>query len=246
MSTHLYCVLPGDAPEVPSELRGVEGATVHALSVNGLVAWVSDVQANGPVSIDGVRSHDAVVEAALELGSTPLPARFGQRFVDDDACREALLQRSALIETLLSSIQGLVEMTILITPSTRRMLRELEPVIPEMFEPGVAGPGRKYLETLRSREAATGSAARATEALARRVGEATANIVRKSLSHLSGPFRTVSNLLSREDVAEFKRAVALVDRGLEFQFLVIGPRAPYSFSALKSDTGSIHGMNLAD
>jgi len=146
----------------------------------------------------------------------------------------------------LSSIQGLVEMTILITPSTRRMLRELEPVIPEMFEPDVAGTGRKYLETLRSREAATGSSARATDALARRVGEATANIVRKSLNHLSGPFRTISNLLSRDDVAEFKRAVALVDRGLEFQFLVIGPRAPYSFSALKSDRGGVHGMNLAD
>ena len=246
MSTHLYCVLPGDAPEVPNGLRGVDGGTVRALSVNGVVAWVSDVERNGAASIDGVRAHDAVVEAALELGSTPVPARFGQRFPDDAACGEALSQRSAPIETLLSSIQGLVEMTILITPSTRRMLRELEPVIPEMFEPDVAGTGRKYLETLRSREAATGSAARATDALARRVGDATANVVRKSLNHLSGPFRTISNLLSRDDVAEFKRAVALVDRGMEFQFLVIGPRAPYSFSALKSDTGSVHGMNLAD
>ena len=246
MSTHLYCLLPGDAPEVPAGLKGVDGGAVRALAVNEVVAWVSDVERNVPVSIDGVKCHDAVVEAALELGATPVPARFGQRFPDDAACRDALSQRSPLIEKLLSSIQGLVEMTILITPSTRRMLRELEPVIPEMFEPDVAGSGRKYLETLRSREAATGSAARATDALARRVADATGDIVRKSLNHLSGPFRTISNLLSRDDVAEFKRAVALVDRGLEFQFLVIGPRAPYSFSGLKSDTGSVHGMNLAD
>jgi len=27
---------------------------------------------------------------------------------------------------------------------------------------------------------------------------------------------------------------------------VIGPRAPYSFSALRSDAGGMHGMNLAD
>ena len=246
MSTHLYCILPGDAPEVPVGLKGVDGGAVRALAVNEVVAWVSDVERNVPVSIDGVKCHDAVVEAALELGATPVPARFGQRFPDDAACRDALSQRSPLIEKLLSSIQGLVEITILITPSTRRMLRELEPVIPEIFEPDVAGSGRKYLETLRSREAATGSAARATDALARRVAEATGDIVRKSLTHLSGPFRTISNLLSRDDVAEFKRAVALVDRGLEFQFLVIGPRAPYSFSGLKSDTGSVHGMNLAD
>jgi len=37
-----------------------------------------------------------------------------------------------------------------------------------------------------------------------------------------------------------------VERGREFQFLVIGPRAPYSFCALRADTGGLHGMNLAD
>ncbi|HET7135278.1 MAG TPA: GvpL/GvpF family gas vesicle protein, partial [Casimicrobiaceae bacterium] len=83
MSTHLYCVLPEDAPEVPGGLMGVDGGEVRALPVNGLVAWVSDVERNVPVSIDGVKAHDAVVEAALGLGATPLPARFGQRFAGD-------------------------------------------------------------------------------------------------------------------------------------------------------------------
>ena len=60
------------------------------------------------------------------------------------------------------------------------------------------------------------------------------------------PIRTISYLIARDDVTDFKRAVATVERGHEFQFLVIGPRAPYSFCALKSDTGGTHGMNLAD
>jgi len=250
MSTHLYCVLPSEVPsDVPPGLTGVEGESVRALAVNHLVAWVSDVHRDIPVSIDGVRAHDAVVEAAFETGSTPVPARFGQRFADDDACRAALVSRSASVELLLASMQGFVEMTIIITPSTRRMIRELEPVIPEMFEPAIEGTGRRYLETLRSREAATGAVAHATDDLARQLADATRDVARRSLEHQTAtpiPLRTISHLVSRDDIGEFRRAVATVDRGREFQFLVIGPRAPYSFCALRPDAGGMHGMNLAD
>jgi hypothetical protein len=246
----LYCVLPGEVhPGVPSGLTGVEGGSVRALPVDHVVAWVSDVQRDLPVSIDGVRAHDAVVEAALETGSTPVPARFGQRFVDDDACRAALISRGESVESLLASMQGLLEMTILITPSTRRMIRELEPVLPEMFEPAVEGTGRRYLETLRAREEATGAVGHATDGLARRLAAATAHVVRRSLVHQTAtpiPIRTISYLLARDDVTSFRRAIATVERGREFQFLVIGPRAPYSFCALNADTGGMHGMNLAD
>jgi len=250
MSTHLYCLLPGEAPtSVPSGLTGVEGGSVRALPVDHLVAWVSDVERDIPVSIDGVRAHDAVVDAAFETGSTPVPARFGQRFVNDDACAAALISRGPSVESLLASMQGLVEMTIIITPSTRRMIRELEPVIPEMFEPAVEGTGRRYLETLRSREAASGAVTHATDGLAQQLADATRDVVRRSLVHQSAtpiPLRTISHLLARDDVGEFRRAVATVERGREFQFLVIGPRAPYSFCALRSETGGMHGMNLAD
>jgi len=143
----------------------------------------------------------------------------------------------------------LVEMTIIITPSTRRMIRELEPVIPEMFEPAVEGTGRRYLETLRSREAASGAVTHATDGLAQQLADATRDVVRRSLVHQTAtpiPLRTISHLLARDDVGEFRRAVATVERGREFQFLVIGPRAPYSFCALRSETGGMHGMNLAD
>ena len=250
MSTHLYCVLPSEVPSsVPSGLTGVEGGSVRALPVDHLVAWVSDVQRDIPVSIDGVRAHDSVVEAALETGSTPVPARFGQRFADDDACAAALISRAPSVESLLASMQGLVEMTIIITPSTRRMIRDLEPVIPEMLEPAIRGTGRRYLETLRSREAATGAVAHATDGFAQQLAEATSHVVRKLLVHQTAtpiPLRTISHLIARDDIAEFKRSVARVERGREFQFLVIGPRAPYSFCALRSDTGGMHGMNLAD
>lgn len=74
MTTHLYCVLPDDiGKEIPAGLSGLAGARVRALPVDGLIAWVSDVARDVRVSFDGVRAHDAVVEAALETGRPPCP-----------------------------------------------------------------------------------------------------------------------------------------------------------------------------
>src|SRR6185436_6772126 len=116
LTTHLYCVLPDERrDDLPADLRGIDGARVRSMQVDGLVAWISDAERTLPVSIDGVRAHDAVVEAALETGVTPVPARFGQRFDDDEACREALERRAESVETLLTSMQGFVEMTLLLT-----------------------------------------------------------------------------------------------------------------------------------
>lgn len=250
MSTHLYCILPHERRgAIPAGLSGVEGGRVRALPVDGLVAWVSDVPREVPVSVDGVRAHDAVVEAALETGSTPVPARFGQRFADDDACRTALASRAESVESLVSTMQGFVEMTIIITPSTRRMLRDLEPVIPEMLDSATPGAGRRYLETLRGREAATGAIHHATAELAAQVTEATKPYVRRSAVHQVAaplPLRTISHLVAREHVADYQKALGAIESGRDFRFLVIGPRAPYSFCALSSDSGGTHGMNLAD
>jgi hypothetical protein len=137
MSTHLYCLLPGEAPtSVPSGLTGVEGGSVRALPVDHLVAWVSDVERDIPVSIDGVRAHDAVVEAAFETGSTPVPARFGQRFANDDACAAALNSRGPSSNHCSRRCRARRDDDhhhAVDAPDDSR----LEPVIPEMFEPAV-------------------------------------------------------------------------------------------------------------
>jgi hypothetical protein len=249
VTTHLYCVLPNEMRgALPPGLSGLAGERVRTLMVGGLVAWVSDVARALPVSVEGVRVHDAVVEAALETGTTPVPARFGQRFDSDDACREALRTRAASLETLLADVKGFVEMTVIITPSTRRMLRDLEPVLPEMFETETEGPGRRYLDSLRKREATTGAVKSAIDELAQTLSRAAGSLVKRSTFLESGaamPLRTISHLVAREAVAAYKTAVSTVEAGGELRFLLIGPRAPYSFSAL-TDSGGRHGMNLAD
>ncbi len=250
MTTHLYCVLPNERrDDLPADLRGIDGARVRSIQVEGLVAWISDAERGVPVSIDGVRAHDAVVEAALETGVTPVPARFGQEFASDDACRGALVSYSESVNTLLADMQGFVEMTLILTPSTRRMLRDLEPGIPAMTDSRRPGAGREYMESLRAREAATGAVRRSLDSLAHKLTEATKAFVRRRAVHdqvTRLPLRTISHLVPRSDVAKYKEAAFAVGSTTELRFLVIGPRAPYSFCAIgNSDTG-LHGMKLAD
>jgi hypothetical protein len=248
MTTHLYCVLPHEfRGVVPTGLSGVAGARVRALPVDDLVAWVSDAERGRPVSIEGIRAHNDVVEAAMETGSTPVPARYGQRFDNDDACRAALASRSPSVKQLLDTMQGFVEMTVLVTPSTMRMVRDLEPVIPEMLDSPGAGPGRRYLDTLRKREARTGEISQATDDIAERLDAAAAQFVERTLSHQTVtpmPLRTISHLVRREDVAAYRDAIERVNSSGDYRLLLIGPRAPYSFSALGSEPGGAHGMNL--
>lgn len=233
---------------LPTGLSGLAGERVRVLHIDGLVAWVSDVARTIPVSVDGVRAHDAVVEAALETGTTPVPARFGQRFDSDDACREALRNRAASVESVLADVQGTVEMTLILTPSTRRMIRDLEPVLPEMFDGETETPGRRYLDSLRRREAVTGAVKSAMDELAVELNRAAGTLVRRAtvLEQVSPlPLRTISHLVGRDDVGAYKAAVTAVEAGGDLRFLLIGPRAPYSFSSL-TDAGGRHGMNLAD
>jgi len=250
VTTHLYCVLPNERRgDLPADLRGIDGARVRSMQVDGLVAWVSDAERAVPVSIDGVRAHDAVVEAALETGATPVPARFGQEFASDDACRGALENYSNSVTSLLADVQGFVEMTLILTPSTRRMLRDLEPGFPAMIDPERPGAGREYMESLRAREASTGSVRRSLDSLAQTLTEATKAFVRRRAVHdqvTRLPLRTISHLVSRNDVANYKEAAFEVSSTTEFRFLVIGPRAPYSFCALGNRDTGLHGMKLAD
>jgi hypothetical protein len=263
MSTHLYCVLPHQmrgAGAIPPGLSGVDGCRVRELPVDRVVAWVSDIErepklsaqtlATAPVWFDGLKEHDAVVEAALGTGTTPVPARFGQRFLDDDACRAALVSRAASVESLITTMQGFVEMTVIITPSTRRMLRDLEPVIPEMLEPRRRGAKQpRHVEALRAAETTTNAVTDATDELAERIGAATADVVHRQTVHgavTPMPLRTISHLVARDQVARYREALDTVRSGPECRFLVIGPRAPYSFCGLGEESGGKHGMNLAE
>jgi hypothetical protein len=256
VSTHLYCLVPsGGLPVMPPGLAGIDAAAVRALDVGEMVAWVSTTEPRPEIVVNvaadtalaGIREHDAVVERALSMGVTPLPARFGQRFRDDAACAAEIDRKAKAILALLLAVQGLVEMTLILTPSTKRVVADLIPVLPEMVgeEPGV---GRRYLEALKSREAATGAVRQALDALALRLSEAAEGFVQRVSVHedLSKmPMRAISHLVPRDVIDRYRDAVQAVHPTTDYRFLVVGPRAPYSFASLGTSDGGSHGLRLA-
>jgi hypothetical protein len=253
MSIHLYCVLPRETRSaVPEGLEGLAGNGVRALPLDtaSLVAWVSEVERSLPVSIEGVREHDAVIDAALNTGGTPVPARYGQRFASDEDCRAALALRATSVASLLDTLQGMVEMTLLFAPTTRRALRELKPAA---AAPGAAtrpaGIGRGYLEAVRTRDDRRHEIASLASELAGSVIAAVAPLVRRSLEHTAVaelPLLTVSHLITREAAEEYRIRAERVPASDEIRVLVIGPRAPYSFCTLTGGAVGTHGMKLAD
>jgi hypothetical protein len=53
-------------------------------------------------------------------------------------------------------------------------------------------------------------------------------------------------LIARASIRQYRRAVRAVKADGEFRFLLIGPRAPYSFCSLAGEPVGTHGMKLAD
>ena len=232
MPTYLYCLLI-PAPETepaPPIARGIGGAAVRVLSAGALEAWVSTVASPSPAAtVEAVREHDAVVTAALTTGRTPLPARFGQIWPSDAACASAVAERREELEPFLRRIAGLVEMTVC------TLLPGLPPapgVRPA--SPAGAGAGTEYMRRLRARADRERHLRAALEALRARLARALGTTSRGEVAEIRGSEQalalSVSYLIDRHTEAEFRRGVDEVSRESAARLVVVGPRAPYSFT----------------
>ena len=236
MPTYLYCVR-SDAGEVPRGLAGIDGALVRSIQAATLFAWVSD--ARGPsvdVTVERVRAHDAVCAAALCVGDTPLPIRFGQSFSDDRVAAQAIITRHDALQSRLARVSGCVELRFVVRRGREQSAEALaEPAArsrtgeAEAEPTAIEGPGTAFLRRL----------ARAGRAdIAREVGcEEVRHAVREAARHLvvdqqsCEAARGVSFfpvLVRRHDVGELRAAVAGMSQAIDLS--VLGPFAPYSFA----------------
>jgi hypothetical protein len=233
VATHLYCLLPGAADVPPASLAGIGGARVRALAIGASAAWVSDVpEAGAPVTAASLTAHDAVTRAALER-ATPLPARFGQRFATDEACRRALLRRADAIADALAEVDGCAEMRVVLVPAP-----EHGPTAPS----GVAGSsGREYLESVRTRLHGAralherGALLRSSLAPLARLARRDALAVRPG----TGAPIVVAHLVGAADVAGWRLAAdAVLPTAVRpgERVAVTGPVAPWTFAEL-ADVG---------
>ena len=244
MATYLYCLLtPPRAEDFPRELTGIAGIAVRPLVAAGragraaLEAWVATIDDPLLRTADGARTatfalaHNEVVEAAMATGRTPLPARFGQRFLDDAGCRADLAQRAATIRRALARVAGCVEMGVVIAQSAPRVDSDLErtPItVPGRHEPQA---GRRYLEALRSRARDEEARSAVWESALAAVSASVRRLVQAEAKHRTprGPW-SISHLVPREAVDAYRATIESMETQSSARLVLSGPRAPYSFS----------------
>ena len=234
MVTYLYCLFR-DRVDPPGGLTGVAGSPVRSLDAGPLRAWVETTPAAPAVSPEALRLHDAVTSAGLDVGSTPIPVRFGDVFESDQACLDSLVARSGELMAALARVAGRVEMTVAI---------RLDPPAPDAagqpIDPGNASPGRAYLERLREERHQTQILRQQGHVLARPVLSAVHHLVADERAALrpSPPTYLVSHLIPRDAADEYRR-LALAAIGARsgtgpLRAVVRGPSAPFSFTTVSA------------
>jgi hypothetical protein len=144
VATYLYgLVLDRNAHLIPAHITGIGGAVVRVVACGRLGAIASSLEhAPSRPSLDDVRAHDHALQAVVHHGSTAAAVRFGQSFAGDDDMRSHLSERAERAGRLLEDFDGCVEMRVLLRLDLER------PAAPTVDDE--IGPGRAYLERLRS------------------------------------------------------------------------------------------------
>lgn len=236
MASYLYCVLrPARADALPPSLRGIGAMKVRSLSsaaVDPLEAWVGTIsveefQIAGADRASNALLHNAVVDAALATGRTPIPARYGVWFPDDDFCVRALINlRQRLLEAL-DRVANAVEISVLVVPREASTSSAGRPSSRE------AGAGRRYLEGIREHAETAARRWRVVSAEADRVSAAIGKIVRaeqRSTDHRG--IVSLAHLVSRDVLDDYRSSVASLRSAAGVKILLGEVRAPYSFAVL--------------
>lgn len=220
MGLYLYCVGARDHPD-PGELEGIDGAPVRALETAGLRVWVSPMESAPPASLDRVRSHNAVVEAAA-AERTPLPMRFGQWFASESELDAAMAERARRLERALERVRGALEFGV----------RVLDP---DRTDPGPPdrSSGTAYLEGLaRQVEVAERSRRRGAE-VAAELRSFLGPLVRDQSVQAggSGALVTIAHLVARHDTGTYGTKVRTFStRRPDVRLVLSGPWPPYGFA----------------
>jgi hypothetical protein len=197
----------------------------------GLEAWIATIdeatlRASGSALAKLAIVHNEVVEAALATGRTPLPARFGTRFADDDALLSDLREHRAQLIDRLHRVAGAAEMSVLVVP--RDQSPKHSTTQPRPDEPAA---GRRYLEAVRERTRSEERRHIEANNVAERVSQAVSAITRGEIRSTSATVLSIAHLVRQDDLERYRLELLQLDVGEKFRIIVAGPRAPYSFSA---------------
>jgi hypothetical protein len=221
---YAYCIVPaGRTPR--AGLAGVAGGAVTAIDAGSLCCWVSTLDEAPGTAVDVIRSHNAVVVAAMDRDITPVPLRFGQFFQDRGAVVAGIAARSTEWHDLLGRFAGRAEYGVRIARAGPEAARDVH---------AAAYPsGTAYMAELARRQAAEArreeDGARIAARLAERAGPLIADARVEPAVGARGVV-TIAHLVAWDDADAYHAALQHVRSETEsLRFLFTGPWPPYSF-----------------
>ena len=224
MGCYVYCIVPiGHAPE---NITGIDRQAVDQLDGAGVGCWVSVFDKRPEPTLDRVREHNAVIQAAVTDTVTPVPIRFGQWLESSPALLEHLALNAARYTTLLTQFAGALEFG----------LRVLDPDRPgRVATAAETVSGTAYLTALRDQLRGADLDQPEIAALRAALPEAFEDTVK---SERFEPLRTTHGLLSVTHLVDRSRfdayratIVRVRAQQPQLRFLATGPWPPYSFAA---------------
>jgi hypothetical protein len=209
---HLYA-FASNLTALPAE-RGIGGGSLETLAVEDADAVVSRVP-KPDVSQEAILQHGLVVEALVDRCDGVVPARFGERFADDEALRAAVERLRPSVGERLRDLDGCVEIAV-------RVLDAREPDSPSPTD------GRGYMRAKLGELHERDAVAEALHVPLER--EARASIV--TPPRAGAVVHEGAYLVRRTGLDSFQERVdRYAGAHPELTVLCTGPWAPYSFAA---------------
>jgi hypothetical protein len=228
---YVYCI-----SDLPGELGGIGlfDKPVGFVNYNGIVAFVSEVQAEKvSLDIETISAHQRVVEASRKF-STTLPVKFGVIFNTEAAVKKMLASSFDEYKSKLASFRGKDEFGVKVLETSENEKSKSD-VKKEKGTSHRSKTGTEYLLKLKRDEAARIDRLRSRERLKEDVDAELVGVVEASTSLRADLPQIVVNaayLVAKPRQDAFSSKIELLRTKLAekgFLIHVSGPWAPYSF-----------------
>ena len=225
MGIYAYCVVPiGHSPD--AALRGVSEAAVEVIEAGPVALWVSRMP-RPEGTVEQIKAHNAIVEAAVTNAVTPVPLRFGQWLEDEGALDAGLAEQATSYAEKLRKFAGCLEFGI-------RVIDPAEPQGAQDVHPEKATSGTAYMQALRESSRHAGARQAVADQVRSTIQQKVGSLVQaeqEEESRTPHAVVTMSHLVPRENFDEYRERVReMREEFPALRLLLSGPWPPYSFA----------------
>jgi hypothetical protein len=225
---HVYAVT--DTAEPGVAVLGLAEKPVEVLAVDGLgVAVTRHESSSVPPSTDAILAHAEVCDVLQQAGCAVLPVRFGARYADEAALRDAVAERHSAFVTALAHVRGRVEIGVRVADTLQARASESQPAPAEPASSGAAYLQRRSAEE-RERAASKAAAQELADEIHEflRGGAVDATV---KVQATPGLVLSAAYLVPADDVGSFTARLAELETShSDVQLLCTGPWPPYHFA----------------